>query len=248
MQKQEIQQFVPNPRWKEHSGALVVVPHPDDEVLIGWELIQKFAEEGIPVTVLLLSLGEKGKVYGNETPEKEIKALRRDEFYNATEALGVRGVIYEPTFPDSELSKHQLELDQALTRYVREQRFDVLVSFAPNERTFGFDHTDHHATAQAVVTASEKADIPAMFPESGKALSYRPSLLGWTTNPNIGASHQMSEISLSAESMTNMREFLSQHYPSQFSRETKDSWGPIFDRIMQKDNTSAHRQLYFQIR
>ncbi|MBP9814517.1 PIG-L family deacetylase [Candidatus Woesebacteria bacterium] len=247
MQTQEIQKFVPDPRWKEHSGALLVVPHADDEVLIGWGLIQTLVDSGIPVTVLLLSLGEKGKVYGNETPEKEIKAIRREEFYNAAEALGVRGVIYEPTFPDSELSQHQTELNTALTRYVREQRFDVIVSFASNERTFGFDHTDHHAVAAASVIASEKADMPSMFPDSGKALTYRPSLLGWTTNPHIGATHQLSEIALSEESKVKMGEFLSQHYPSQFSKETKNSWGPIFDRITQS-SPNRHRQLYFQTR
>lgn len=248
MQTQEIQKFVPDPRWKEHNGALLVVPHPDDEVLIGWGLIQTLVDNGIPVTVLLLSLGEKGKVYGNETPEKEIKSIRREEFYNATEALGVRGVIYEPTFPDSELSEHQTELNEALTRYVREQRFDVLVSFAPNERTFGFDHTDHHATSAATVIASEKADIPLMYEQSGKALTYRPSLLGWTTNPHVGAAHQLAEIPLTAESKVQMAEFLSQHYPSQFSRETKNVWEPIFDRITQTGSQSGHRQLYFQIR
>ena len=248
MQTKEVQKFVPDPRWKEHNGALLVVPHADDEVLIGWGLIQTLVDSGIPVTVLLLSLGEKGKVYGNETPEKEIKAIRREEFYNATDALGVRGVIYEPTFPDSELSEHQAELNEALTRYVREQRFDVLVSFAPNERTFGFDHTDHHAVAAASVIASEKADMPSMYPDSGIALTYRPSLLGWTTNPNIGAEHQMSEVALSAESKARMGEFLSQYYPSQFSRESKSSWGSIFDRITQSGGGSGHRQLYFQIR
>ena len=248
MLSQEVKKFVPDPRWKEHSGALLVVPHADDEVLIGWGLIQTLVDSGIPVTVLLLSLGEKGKVYGNETPEKEIKAIRRDEFYNATEALGVRGVIYEPTFPDSELAQHQEELNKALTRFVREQRFDVLVSFAPSERTYGFDHTDHHAVAAAAVIASEKADMPSMFPDSGKALSYRPSLLGWTTNSHIGAAHQLSEIALSEESKIMMGEFLSQHYPSQFSREAKNSWGPIFDRITQSSDSAGHRQLYFQIR
>ena len=247
MTTQEVQKFVPDPRWKEHNGALLVVPHADDEVLIGWGLIQSLAENGIPVTVLLLSLGEKGKVYGNETPEKEIKAIRREEFYNAAEALGVRGVIYEPTFPDSELAEHQVELNDALVRFVREQRFDVVVSFAPNERTFGFDHTDHHATAAAAVIASEKADIPSLYVNGGKALSYRPSLLGWTTNPHIGAGLQLSEIPLSEESKVKMGEFLTQHYPSQFSKETKNSWGPIFDRITQSE-PNRHRQLYFQIR
>lgn len=248
MNTQEIKKFVPDERWKEHGGALIVVPHPDDEVLIGWELIQNLADANIPVTVLLLSLGEKGKVYGNETPEKEIKAIRREEFYNAAEALGVRGVIYEPTFPDSELSRHQEELNVALTRYVREQRFDVLVSFAPNERTFAFDHSDHHASAEATITASEKADIPSMYPDAGKALSYRPSLLGWTTNPNIGSPKQLSELPISEQSRQERNDFLAKYYPSQFSQETKRTWGPIFDHITQSADSSVHRQLYFQIR
>jgi LmbE family N-acetylglucosaminyl deacetylase len=248
MQKESHQQFVPDQKWREHSGALFVVAHPDDEILIGWGVMQMLVEAGIPVTVLLATLGEKGKNDGQQLPPKEMAALREREFTAAMEALGVDGVVLDPAMPDGEITSRQDELNRAVTKFVRDGEYDVIFSFAPGERTFMFDHDDHHAVSAASVIASEKADVPGLFIESSTPLGFRPSLLGWTTNPAMGARHQLFEVSLSDDSIAERNSFLAEYYPSQFPDNKRRSWEPVFDRISRGDNKESHRHLFFQIR
>lgn len=247
MNTENFQRFTPDPKWREHNGALFVVAHPDDEVLIGWRTIQTLVEAGIPVTVLLLTLGENGKNDGKTESPEDLKEIRRNEFMNAIRSLGASGVVYEPNFSDSGLTEQQQAVDRAVTRFVREGRFDVLFSFAPGERTYMFDHRDHHAVSQSVVKASETADMPTVYPDI-PPLSYRPGLMGWTTNSHMGARHQVYEVPLSDTDMKERGDFLRTHYRSQFSERTRDYWEPIFERVSRGDSDGSHRQLLFRIR
>ncbi len=247
MNTEKFQRFTPDPKWREHNGALFVVAHPDDEVLIGWQVMQTLVSAGIPVTVLLLTLGEHGKFDGQTVTPGALKETRRAEFMDAAVNLGVRGVVYEPLFPDGGLADTQHDVDEAVTRFVRAGQYDVLFSFAPGERTYAFDHRDHHAVAAATVKASETADMPTVYPDA-PPLSYRPGLMGWTTNPHIGARHQLFEIPLSDKDMKKRGDFLREHYPSQFSQRSRGFWEPIFERVSRGDTKRSHRQLFFQIR
>lgn len=249
MQEKHISVFVPDLSWKEHHGALFVVAHPDDEVLIGWGVIQAFVEAGIPVTVLLMTLGEGGTIAGTPLPPGETATIRRQEFESATHELGVRGIISDPLFPDSDLRSHQESLNKVITQTVRQGEYDVIVSFTPGEYTYRFDHRDHHAVSQAALAASETADMPTVYPSSTTPpLSYRPAFLGWTTNPDIGAAHQIRQVPLAEASRSQRTEFLARHYASQFPERSRKYWEPIFDRITQGEPNEAYRQLLFRIR
>lgn len=248
MKTLEVQSLRVDPHWKDHGGAIFVIAHPDDEILIGWGLIQVFVDAGIPVSVLALSLGEKGKVDGNALPSQEVRAIRHKEFMCATEALGVKGIVAEPEFPDSEFGMHRSEIDELVTQYVRDGAYDVIVSFAPSEHTYRFDHEDHHVVSHAACLASEKADMPSVYPDYGKALTFRPSLLGWTTNPSIGAHPQLYQLPLSDSAIAQRSDILSTHYASQFPKRSKDMWEPVFAQISRGDSDASCRQMYFQIR
>lgn len=249
MQHKELSAFVPDQSWKEHNGALLVIAHPDDEIMMGWGVIQTFIDAGIPVTVLLMTLGENGKINGATLSSEETARIRRQEFESAAHALGVSTIISDPLFADSNMKTRQSELNQAVVQTVRDGSYDVIVSFAPGEHTYQFDHQDHHAVSEAARMASETADMTWVFPSASvKPLPYRPAFLGWTTNPDIGASHQMSQIPLSEESRMKRTEFLSKHYASQFSEASKSGWEPIFDRLTRGEPNESHRQLLFRIR
>lgn len=248
MQHKELPVFVPNQSWKEHKGALLVIAHPDDEIMMGWGVIQTFIDAGIPVTVLLTTLGENGKINGGTLSSEETAKIRRQEFESAAEALGVRTIISNPVFADSNLKANQSELSRTVVQTVRDGAYNVIVSFAPGEHTFQFDHADHHAVSKAAVMASETADMAGVFPSVAKPITYRPAFLGWTTNPDIGANHQMSQVPLSKEMLVKRSDFLMKHYASQFSEDARSTWEPIFDRLTRGEPGDSHRQLLFRIR
>lgn len=247
MNKEPLQPFVPDERWREHNGVLLVIAHPDDEVLMGWGVIQTFADAGIPVTVLLATLGEHGKIEGQTRSQDETAAVRTREFAQSAKALGVRGAILSPVFSDGSLKNRQEELNNAVSDFVRTGKYDVIVSFAPAERTYRFDHRDHHAVSEAAILASETADMQTDGTIAAP-LPYRPALLGWTTNPDAAPKHQMHQVAIPEDLRVQRMDFLAKYYGSQFSEQTRKQWEPVFDRITRDDATGTHRQLLFRIR
>lgn len=244
---EHITPFVPDPSWKDGAGALIAIAHPDDEVLIGWGLIQVLTNAGIPVTVLLASLGENGKADGQPMEPGMLGRLRTEEFLDSASALGVRARILDPAFPDSSMTGHEEELTRAISREIRREDYGVVFTFAPEERTWMFDHRDHHIVGAATMAAAETADMPLESLASTPPRTSRPNLYGWTTNPHASAEHQIESIPIDEQSVREREHFLSTHYPSQFPKETMSQWSTIFQEIT-KGPLDKQRQLYIQIR
>jgi len=135
--------------------TLVVVPHPDDEVLLAGGLIATQRERGIDVHVLGVTDGEAGQPL--RVPARELAQVRRREQTEALCTLGVsRLSITRLGMPDGGVAEHQSELTQRLAAMTAD--FPLVV--AP--WTYDF-HADHEACGRAAVDAVAGTPTELMF-------------------------------------------------------------------------------------
>lgn len=131
--------------------TVVLVPHPDDEVLMCGGLIATQRLAGVPVTVIAATDGEQA--YPGVVSPRLLGAHRRREHRTALAALGVPASHeHRLGLPDSGLGAHMDRLAEALAPHLSR---DVLL-VAPWEHDV---HADHEACGRAAVRASEAADV-----------------------------------------------------------------------------------------
>lgn len=75
----------------DSSKILVVAPHPDDELIGCFGILNEY---GTKTDVLLLTDGQLGKPYNSNTSTKEIIKIRKNEFKNVCKCLKVNKLIY----------------------------------------------------------------------------------------------------------------------------------------------------------
>lgn len=124
--------------------ALVVVPHPDDEVLGCGGLLTQLAQQGTRLHLAFLSDGAGAP----EAPDSGASAarLRRTECLAALAALGLaEATRHFLDLPDGRLDQHVSEAGAALSALLLELRPDLVLSPSPLEIT-----RDHRAAAQAL--------------------------------------------------------------------------------------------------
>ncbi|MBM7061894.1 PIG-L family deacetylase [Pseudomonas sp. UL073] len=134
----------------EHQRAVIVAPHPDDEVLGCGGLLQRLV--GLKRRLMLISVTDGSAAYPGSLrwSAERLSIIRPQE---STEALRRLGVPLNETqwihggFPDSAVAAHEARLVQFLGTYL--QPSDVL--FTPWR---GDGHTDHEAVARACVAAA----------------------------------------------------------------------------------------------
>lgn len=130
--------------------ALVLAPHPDDEVLGCAGTIMRHLEDGDPVQVHILTDGALGAPAGTA----DVIGLRESESRAAAEVLGYG----EPVFwrwPDRGLSRMQ-ELPDRLAKLIREFRPDLI--YAPSWWEI---HPDHAVLSRAVTTGVGRGGFAA---------------------------------------------------------------------------------------
>lgn len=236
----ELKYFEVNYAWRE-SGALIVIAHPDDEILIAWGAIYSLLQAGIPITVLTLTLGELGETRDkSDISPEEMGRLRYGEFLSSTEALGIKGA--KKNLPDTDLStSHILEQEKReVLGFVRENKFGVIFSFHPNEVTTEFDHPDHNAAGEIARYAGTFSAVKNKITDT-PPMDRRPELYLWTSNPELATHH----ILITPDLGTARKEHLATYYSSQFPENAKGRWGVIFDGITRGMNGNLPAQEMF---
>ncbi|MCW5849078.1 MAG: PIG-L family deacetylase [Anaerolineae bacterium] len=159
---------------------LVLVAHPDDEVMMGGTLA-KYAAEGSRVILVCATRGEVGEISDPSLATAEtLGEVREAEVGAAAAALGVSDVRFLG-FRDSGMagtpanddprSFTQASANEAVSRLVallRDVQPDVVITHDP---TGGYGHPDHLACHRHMTQAVEVAGDPAQFPEHGPAWS-----------------------------------------------------------------------------
>jgi LmbE family N-acetylglucosaminyl deacetylase len=139
--------------WGVPQHILVVLAHPDDPEFFCGASLARWTTVGHKVTYLLLTCGDKGTKDPNLAGE-ELCSLRQAEQRAAAAALGVEKVRFLG-HPDGYLQP-DLILRKEITRVIRQERPDILVTCDPTTYYFGdthINHADHRAAGQAALDA-----------------------------------------------------------------------------------------------
>lgn len=146
---------------------MCVTAHPDDESLGFGGTLARYAAEGVEVSLVVATRGERGRYGDGSEPHpgaEELGRIREGELRAACDALGVRHLRFLD-YLDSEVD--QVDPEEATGRvasHIRELRPHVVVTFDP----YGaYGHPDHIAVSQLALGALVRAASPEAF-ESGR--------------------------------------------------------------------------------
>ncbi len=174
----------PDARFK--ADILVVVAHPDDEVMVGAYLAREIYEHNKQVAVVFETRGDGGN---NEVGPEQAAALgdlRQIEGRRALASLGISNVWFlsghdtasQNVLTSLEHCVHGLCLDQ-LVRVVRITRPSVILTWLPDFTT-GENHADHQAAGVLATEAFDLAGDPTAFPEQVSPATYPDKTMNLT--------------------------------------------------------------------
>jgi LmbE family N-acetylglucosaminyl deacetylase len=176
--------------WEGKQKILVILAHPDDPEFFCGATIRRWTQMGHEVKYCLLTRGDKGS---NDRSMRsfDLAVLREGEQKAAAQEVGVCSVRFLD-YEDGYLVP-TIETRKRVTRLVREERPDVVVScdptnLFPNEASI--NHPDHRAAGQIVVDA--------IFPATGNPMFF-PELLIEGLEP-----HSVREVWLSVTGQPNV--------------------------------------------
>ena len=120
---------------------LAVTAHPDDEAAVFGGTLRLYSDRGVETSVICLTPGQAASHRGNTRDDRELSALRRQEFAASCAILNVtRSAVLD--YPDGQL--HRIEMHRAvadLVQHIREFRPQIVLSMGPEGAITG--HTDH---------------------------------------------------------------------------------------------------------
>lgn len=159
----------PDARYK--ADVLLVVAHPDDDVVIGGYLARISLDEHKRIAVVYCTNGDGG---GNSVGNQAGAALGQMREIEARRALGAWGIqnvwfLNGHDTPGQNVLRsldrwnHGLALDDVV-RLVRITRPDVILTWLPDQ-VAGENHDDHQASSVLATEAFDMAGDPTWFPE-----------------------------------------------------------------------------------
>jgi len=130
------------------ASAVVVAPHPDDEVLGVGGTLALLRAAGVSVRVVAVSDGEASHPYSRTVTPTRLAEIRRVEQSLALARLGLgRCEVHRCGLPDGHLDRCEGDLADTLTRLLDEHTW-CLTTWARD------GHPDHEATGRSATTAA----------------------------------------------------------------------------------------------
>ena len=160
---------VPDNRYK--ADLLLIVAHPDDDVVIGGYLARIALDEHKRVAVVYCTNGDGGgNAVGNEAGAS-LGQMREIEARRALAAFGIHNVWFlaghdtpgQNVLRSLDNWNHGRALDEVV-RLVRITRPDVILTWLP-DAVVGENHDDHQASSVLAAEAFDAAGDPTAFPE-----------------------------------------------------------------------------------
>ena len=194
---------------------LIVVAHPDDEVLGAGATIKKLTEAGNAVDLCIMCSEAKARAFRPEDSELDA------DLKNASQILGIRN-IYEGAFPNIEMNTEpHLQLVQFIEQAIIKSGAEIIITHHPADT-----NNDHMHTSLACQAAARlfqrRTEIPAL-----KELWYMevPSSTEWSFNtamnrfmPNLYIEVGKSLVDIKLEALNTYRGVM-RAYPHPRSRE-----------------------------
>ena len=129
---------------------LIVVAHPDDEVLGCFGTVARLIKEGYEAYTLILGEGKTSRDEKREVENKkdEIEVLN-NEIQNANDIIGIKKIFIE-SFPDNRFdSVDLLDIIKVISKVKEEVNPDIIFTHFENDLNI-----DHQITYKAVLTAT----------------------------------------------------------------------------------------------
>lgn len=160
----------PSPDDRYKADLLLVVAHPDDDVVIGGYLARLSLDEHKRIAVVYCTNGDAGgNAVGSAAglalgDERQIEARRALQFLGIESVWFLNGNDTPGQNPLRSLDRwgHGRMLDD-LVRLVRITRPDVIVTWLPDQ-VVGENHGDHQASGVLATEAFDAAGDPTAFP------------------------------------------------------------------------------------
>jgi LmbE family N-acetylglucosaminyl deacetylase len=153
-------------RTTEPLKLMALLAHPDDESLGFGGALARYAAEGVEVSLVMATRGERGwtgPAESNPGPAA-LGRLREAELAAAADVLGVREVAYLD-YIDGDLDRAEpTEAIGRIVGHLRRFRPQVVLTFAPDG---AYGHPDHIAICQLTTAAVLAAADAAVAPEAG---------------------------------------------------------------------------------
>lgn len=233
------------PDWSNVHRVMVIMAHPDDPDFTCAGTAIQMIRQGIEVTYLILTNGDKGN-HNPEVTRNQLIAMRKIEQRAAAELCGVKQVIFmgeedgflRPTF----------EIRKRVTREIRRIRPELIICPHPDRYLVGdgyINHPDHrNAGLVALEAIFPAADNPMFYPDMADE-GYLPHKISQLyvhgdPNPNV-------EIEVTDDIDTKIEAILA--HKSQFSnpdemrKNFKEHWGD-----KQEDGSVRHFERFRAMR
>jgi len=133
-----------------NKKILIIVAHPDDEVLGCFGTVAKLIKEGYEAYTLILGEGKTSRDEKKivENRKKDIEVLNK-EIQKANNVIGIKKVFTE-SFPDNRFdSVDLLDIIKVVSKIKKEVQPDIIFTHYENDLNI-----DHQITYKAVITAT----------------------------------------------------------------------------------------------
>jgi LmbE family N-acetylglucosaminyl deacetylase len=161
----EVRQYK-QPDWSNVRRVLVIMAHPDDPDFTCAGTAIQMARQGIEVTYMILTNGDKGN-HNPEITRNQLIALRKIEQRAAAELCGVKQVLFMGE--EDGFLQPTRQLRERVTREIRRIRPELIICTNPDRYLVGdgyINHPDHrNAGLVALEAIFPAADNPMFFPE-----------------------------------------------------------------------------------
>jgi LmbE family N-acetylglucosaminyl deacetylase len=138
---------------------MAILAHPDDETLGNGATLARYAAEGVDITLVTATRGQRGW-FGDPDENPGLEAVgrtREAELRRAAAALGIRETIFLD-YVDGELAEADPdEIVCELVGHIRRVRPQVVVTWGPDG---AYGHPDHIAAGQFATAAVARAADP----------------------------------------------------------------------------------------
>ena len=157
---------LPGPEWENVHRVLVIMAHPDDPDFVCGGTAAQMARQGIEVTYMILTNGDKGN-HNPEITRNQLIAMRKIEQRAAAEVTGVQQVLFMGV--EDGFLRSTRPIRKRVTREIRRIRPELIIIFHPDRYFVGegyINHPDHrNAGVVALDAIFPAADNPMFYPE-----------------------------------------------------------------------------------
>jgi LmbE family N-acetylglucosaminyl deacetylase len=154
------------PDWADVQRVLVIMAHPDDPDFTCSGTVIQMARQGIEVTYMILTNGDKGN-HNPEITRNQLIAMRKIEQRRSAEMCGVKQVLFMGE--EDGFLRSTPDLRKRVTRVIRRIRPELIICPYPDRYVVGdgyINHPDHrNAGLVALEAIFPAADNPMFYPD-----------------------------------------------------------------------------------